>query len=125
MNIPNRLFKLIWVYPVILLSLVFALHLWSEIPEQNLYPVLLAFLLTTLNFFAGTITSKIALKKSDKTFIKIVFGGLTIRLFIMLGIVLFTLVFLDINLNSFIFSIFIFYIIYLIIEVFYLNFIKN
>jgi hypothetical protein len=43
----------------------------------------------------------------------------------MLFIILIILIFLDINRNSFIFSIFIFYIFYLLIEVFYLNYRKN
>jgi hypothetical protein len=48
-----------------------------------------------------------------------------IRLLILLSVIFISLIFLDINRNSYIFSIFIFYIFYMIIEVFYLNLLKN
>lgn len=85
----------------------------------------LSLIITTINFLAGITAAKISLNKKEKTFIKIVFGSMVIRLFLMLAIILIMLVFLDINRNSFIFSIFFFYIFYLLIEVFYLNLLKK
>ncbi len=87
--------------------------------------ILLALIFTTLNFLAGILSAKISLNKVEKTFFKIVFGSMLLRMFSMLLIILFVLIFLDINRNSFIFSIFIFYIFYLIIELFYLNSVKK
>lgn len=100
------------------------LYLTKIFSYSQFISVLLGLIITTLNFTAGLLSVKISLEK-EKTFIKIVFGSMVIRLFLMLLIILFVLIFLDINRNSFIFSIFIFYIFYLIIELFYLNSIKK
>jgi hypothetical protein len=117
------LFVLIIILIFLLTSSI--LYLTAIFSYSQFISVLLALIITTLNFLAGTISAKISLNKKEKTFIKIVFGSMVIRLFLMLTIILIVFVFLDINRNSFIFSIFIFYIFYLLIEVFYLNFIKN
>lgn len=100
------------------------LYLTKIFSYSQFISVLLGLIITTLNFIGGLLSVKISLEK-EKTFIKIVFGSMVIRLFLMLLIILFVFIFLDINRISFIFSIFIFYIFYLIIELFYLNSIKK
>lgn len=110
---------------LIFLLTIIILFLIDVFSYSQFVSVLLAFIITTLNFLAGVISAKISLNKNEKTFIKIVFGSMIARLFLMLALLLIALVFLDINPNSFIFSIFIFYIFYLIIEVFYLNLFKS
>jgi hypothetical protein len=64
---------------------------------------------------------KLSIKKSDKLFLTMLWGGLLFRLLISLSLVIITLKFLEINAYGFIFSIFFFYIFYLIIEILYLN----
>lgn len=113
------------IVSLLFLIIIVFLYFFDHFSYLQFISVLLGFGITTINFTAGLLSAKISLKKKEKTFIKIVFGSMVIRLFLMLLIILFSLIFLDINRNSFIFSIFIFYIYYLIIEVFYLNFIKN
>lgn len=103
----------------------FLLYLLNIFNLSQFMSVLFGLVITTFNFLAGIISAKISLGKHEKIFIKIVFGSMVIRLFLMLIIILITLLFLDINRNSFIFSIFFFYIFYLLIEVFYLNYRKN
>jgi len=100
------------------------LYLTKIFSYSQFISVLLGLIITTLNFIGGLLSVKISLEK-EKTFIKIVFGSMVIRLFLMLLIILFVFIFLDINRISFIFSIFIFYIFYLTIELFYLNSIKK
>ena len=100
------------------------LYLTKIFSYSQFISVLLGLIITTLNFIGGLLSVKISLEK-EKTFIKIVFGSMVIRLFLMLLILLFVFIFLDINRISFIFSIFIFYIFYLTIELFYLNSIKK
>lgn len=101
------------------------LYLTGVFSYSQFVSITLALIITTFNFLGGILSAKISLNKKEKTFIKIVFGSMILRLFLLLAIILIVLVFLDINRNSFIFSIFISYIFYLFIEVFYLNFIKN
>jgi hypothetical protein len=74
-----------------------------------------------LNFAIGFVLIKLSINKSDKIFLTILWGGILIRLFIALSLVIITLIFLEINSYGFIFSILFFYSFYLIIEILYLN----
>jgi len=121
----KRFYLLLPVLILVFILTTLALYLSGVFNYSELISVFLSLIITTLNFLAGFLSARISLSKNEKTFIKIVFGSMVIRLFLMLFIILIILIFLDINRNSFIFSIFIFYIFYLLIEVFYLNYRKN
>lgn len=121
----KRFYLLVPVLILVFILTTLALYLSGVFNYSELISVFLSLIITTLNFLAGFLSARISLSKNEKTFIKIVFGSMVIRLFLMLFIILIILIFLDINRNSFIFSIFIFYIFYLLIEVFYLNYRKN
>src|SRR5690606_27664571 len=114
---PRSVLIVILTFILITLALYFA----EILNYSQFVSVFLGLVITTLNFLAGFLSARISLTKNENTFIKIVFGSMVIRLFLMLIIILITLLFLDINRNSFIFSIFIFYIFYLLVEVFYLK----
>jgi len=121
----KRFYLLVPVVILVFIIATLALYLSGVFNYSKFLSVSLSLIITTLNFLAGFLSAKISLSKNEKTFIKIVFGSMVIRLFLLLFIILIVLIFLDINRNSFIFSIFIFYIFYLLIEVFYLNYRKN
>jgi len=121
----KRFYLLVPVLILVFILTTLALYLSGVFNYSEFISVFLSLIITTLNFLAGFLSARISLSKNEKTFIKIVFGSMVIRLFLMLFIILIILIFLDINRNSFIFSIFIFYIFYLLIEVFYLNYRKN
>jgi hypothetical protein len=89
------------------------------------YSLLYGFIFSTLNFFLGVLSIHFGFEKSDKIFLIIVFGGLVVRLFLMLILIVIALKFLFVRLNSFIFTTFIFYFFYLIVEIFILNQKKN
>jgi hypothetical protein len=89
------------------------------------YSLLYGFIFSTLNFFLGVLSIHFGFEKSDKIFLIIVFGGLVVRLFLMLILIVIALKFLFVRLNSFIFTTFIFYFYYLIVEIFILNQKKN
>jgi hypothetical protein len=74
---------------------------------------------TTLNFFLGIISLKLALNAHNKFFIAIVLGGMMVRMIMMLGVVYAGIRFLEIRIDVFIFVIFVFYTIYLVFEVLY------
>ena len=120
----KRFFLFVLIFSLILISTctLFFANIFSF---TQFVSILLALGITTINFITGFLSAKASLKKDNETFIKIVFGSMIIRLFSLLLIVLLSLIFLDINQNSFIFSIFIFYILFLFIEVYYLNFPKT
>jgi len=117
----KRVFLFVLIFVLLIIIGNTALLLSEVFSSSQFISVFIGLGITTLNFAAGITSAKIGLKKTKEGFIKIVYGSMIIRLFSMLLIVLFVLLFLDINTNSFIFSIFIFYILYLFAEVYYLN----
>ena len=80
----------------------------------------LAGVITYLNFLFGYTLMKFSYGKSDTIFLILIFGGMVIRLFMVLLLVLISLKFLDIKTGVFIFVIFFFYVFYLFIEILYL-----
>jgi hypothetical protein len=81
----------------------------------------ISFLITTLNFALGLIFISRGFKKAVDLFLKIIFGGMILRLFLMLAAVYLSLKFLELSKITFIFLVLFFYVFYLIVEIFYLN----
>jgi hypothetical protein len=106
---------------IILLSLSFI----SYPDNKTFFSILIAYLIATINFLIGFTAFKYGIKKKEKTFIISVLGGIVLRLIFSLSLVLISLLFLELNPNSFIFSIFFFYILYISIEIVYLNLRKD
>jgi hypothetical protein len=106
--------------------LFFCLLFLVKIVSSELFiPVLISLFISSLNFFIGLYAIKKGLKKHINSLMKIIFGGMVFRLFLTASLILISLKFLDINGNNFIFSVFFFYILFLIIEVYYLNLLKT
>lgn len=105
----------------LLLAIVTLFFLFSILSGLLYKSILLGALLSLINFTIGILSINISIKQSNKFFLITLWGGLLFRLIIGLSLVLITLIFLEINAYGFIFSIFFFYIFYLIIEIFYLD----
>jgi hypothetical protein len=84
--------------------------------------ILIGDFLAFLNFIIGLLFVSWGLNRPNNEFLASLFGGLLIRLSILLILLTSTLIFLEINEISFIFSILFFYFFYVIIEIIYLNF---
>ena len=97
------------------------LYLISMISGLIFKSVLFGVLLAMLNFAIGFLLIKYSINKSEKIFLLALWGGILLRLFLGLILILITLIFLEINTYEFIFSILFFYVFYLLIEIFYLN----
>jgi hypothetical protein len=119
MNAEGFLFKSLTIV-LLLFMILLSAYFFSIVSKIFFISVLFAWIITTFNFSLGVISVKISLNKSQNSFFKIILGGVTVRLFLMLITVYISLKFLDISQNSFIFSILFFYILYLMIEVIYL-----
>lgn len=78
-------------------------------------------LIAALNFLIGFLTIRIGLNKPNKSFLIIVFGGVVIRFFLIFALIILTISFLYVKMNSFIFTTFTFYFYYLIVEILYLK----
>ncbi len=82
-------------------------------------------LLGFLHFTIGLLFIFLCINNSNKRFLISLFGGLLLRLIIMVFLVVVTLKFLEINEISFIFSLLFFYFLYVTIEIIYLNLRKS
>jgi hypothetical protein len=113
------------IFPLLFLLGLFILFISEDIDSIQFYSFFYGFVFSTFNFVIGVLSIHFGFEKSDKIFLIIVFGGLVVRLFLMLILIVIALKFLFVRLNSFIFTTFIFYFYYLIVEIFILNQKKN
>lgn len=121
----NRIFYFFSIIPVLFFISIVTFFINKTLNSELFFSLLYGFIFSTLNFLLGVLSFHFGFEKSDKIFLIIVFGGLVIRLFLMLILIVIALEFLFVRLNSFIFTTFIFYFYYLIVEIFILNQKKN
>lgn len=98
----------------------FVIWLLSEsnlIDKDFLYIYIIAAGITSLNFLLGLFLIYKGFKKNDKLFLVLVLGGMTVRMFLVLILIIVALKMLKFNLYSFIFTTFILYIYFLIGEI--------
>jgi hypothetical protein len=120
MNIKALRF-VVFLTTVFLLLLFTGLYLTSVWDGELFLSVLAGSLIVILNFFIGFLFIKLSLPKRNDVFLSMLWGGMAFRLIFILILVFILLKFLELNAIGFIFSIFFFYVFYLIIEIFYLN----
>ena len=124
MNFPRKILLIANIFGVI--SLVVLAFYWTASSNQIVFKsIFIGDAIAFLNFILGMICILYGINRSNKIFLISLFGGLILRLTIMLALVLVCLKFLDINEISFIFSLLFFYFFYVIIEVIYLYFSKK
>jgi hypothetical protein len=105
---------IISVITIIILSLlIFANSLSVEIGNA----LILAILISTLNFLLFLGSFNYSAKKSNKIFLLFIIGGMGIRLLITLAAVFVSIKFLKVDLVGFIFGFFIWYVFLLIYEI--------
>lgn len=89
--------------------------------DEMLLATIAGVIISTLNIFLGYLTIEYAYSKSMTGFLKWILGGIGIRMLIMLGSLLFVIKILQLHLISFMVSLFTFYAIYLVLEIFYID----
>jgi hypothetical protein len=104
---------------------LYILFSFKIIDEIIFMSIIYSYLIMLLGFGLGVLVYVIGIKKSNPIFLALVWGGMFFRLILLTVMTFLALKFLEINQNTFIFSSFIFYILYLIFEVIYLNQRKN
>jgi hypothetical protein len=77
--------------------------------------------LSTLNVLAGFLAIEYSLEKSYTTFLKVVLGGMGIRMALMLGILFLLIKFAGLHTIALVVSVLGFYIIYLVLELLYVQ----
>ncbi|MEI6639285.1 MAG: hypothetical protein FDX02_08260 [Chlorobium sp.] len=94
-----------------------AVYFSFESATTDYYSVFLAWVMVVSNTVIGYLLFEYAIEKSSTDFTKFVFGGLTVRLLLMMGIIALVLVRNLVVVNDFVFSFFAFYCIYVIVEI--------
>jgi sensor histidine kinase YesM len=118
----NKLFIFFSVIiPLLSLSVFSALYLSAAIDFSLFKSYSLGVLIASINFLIGFIAIKIGLNKPNKSFLLIVFGAVVVRFFLIFVLIILTLSFLYVRMNSFIFTTFTFYFYFLIVEILYLK----
>lgn len=118
----KQLLTFCFVVSFLLLLIVTILFLSSNISGIVFKSILLGATLSMINFAIGFLLIKFSINKTEKIFLLALWGGIILRLILGLSLVLITLISLEINTYGLIFSLLFFYVFYLLIEIFYLNF---
>ncbi len=78
-------------------------------------------IIATLNIVAAFFTVKYTINKAENLFFKTFFGGMGVRVLILLGLIISIIKFVDVNQFTFIFSLLILYVLYQIWEIWLIN----
>ena len=113
------------LFGIISLLILAGYTLFADSNRVIFKSILIGDILAFLNFVLGLMFVFWGFNRPNKDFLVSLFGGLLIRLSLLLVLLTSTLIFLEINEIRFIFSILFFYFFYVIIEIIYLNFRKR
>ena len=113
------------ILPAIFFIVILIFYFFGILNSKEFNSLFYGFLFATINFILGIISIRFGFEKSDNIFLILVFGGLIVRLFLMLILIVIALKFLFVSLYSFIFTTFILYFYYLIVEILILTRKKN
>jgi len=116
-RLTNILLLLNLLFPLI----IFFLYYLNLITPSAYASWIIGWLLMFTGFLLELWFINRGIRSDNKSFIRNILGAVTVRLLCTLILVFIALRLLELNQNNFIFSIFIFYIFYLICEIFYLN----
>jgi hypothetical protein len=107
-----------------ILSIIFLFIITLTSPPNQLQfkSILIGDLVGFSNFLLGLLFIFIGINRPEKLFLLSFYGGILIRLSVIVVLIIKTL---EINVNNFIFSLLFFYFFYLTVEIFYLNFRKQ
>ena len=83
----------------------------------DLLSVFVAWILIAVNSLVGYLLFEYAFEKSQAEYTKIVFGGLVLRLFVLMAIVAIIILQEPVVINDFVLSFFTFYCVYVIVEI--------
>lgn len=122
MTPSKKLFQITSIIITLIIFGVAFLYFLNIFSIGQINSITIAFVISSFNAFMGMVFVKSGLNKTDKIFFRRAIGGMVLRLFMTLLLVVLVLVFLELNRISFIFSILFFYIFYLVIEIIFLNF---
>lgn len=119
--------KIDWTFPkrVILTLLIVSVAASYPLAVYGIREVIIAIVLgaflSTLNVLLGYAAIEYSFGKSATTFLKVVLGGMGIRLMLLLGTIVVLVRFFDVHVVGLVTSLGFFYIIYLALEILYIQ----
>ena len=116
----TRFLKTIAVYSIITF-IIAAYPIYKYTSGVQLYSILSGFFISLINAFLGFRLNLMAFEKSMKSFMVLVFGGLGLRMIIVILCLLILLQFRFFEPFSLIASVFFFYILFISIEIYFLH----
>ena len=117
----NKLIQISFIIVSFIFIIISVLYFSSVLSYLHFISILLPAIYTTAGFIITVLFIKKAEKQNNNEVIGTIFKGMGIRILVLILLVIISFKFLDINKISFIFSVLIFYIYYLTIEVIYLS----
>lgn len=89
--------------------------------QEIVIAVIAGSVLSTLNALAGFLAIEYSLQKSHATFMKAVLGGMGVRMLVMLGVLVFLIKVVELHTVALVASVLGFYVIYLVLELLYIQ----
>lgn len=116
-----------WTLPKQVLAVLAGSGLFAGYPlavyasREILVAVVAGALLSTVNIMVGYAAIEYTKDKSMTTFTNAVIGGMGIRLALLLGVITFLILVLDVHTTALVASLFVYYGVYLILEILYIQ----
>lgn len=105
-----------------ILTLIFGGYpVYTSFGRGGIFSVFMGLLITTLNFILGYYFISKFFDRDPDTFLKVVFGSMGIRLILLMLIIIGVILYIKIDQNIFIISLFISYICKSVIEIYFIN----
>jgi hypothetical protein len=112
-----KVYLVLSTIPVIFFIIILNFYFFGSLDSLEFNSLFYGFLFSSLNFCLGVLSIHFGFEKSDNIFLIVILGGLSLRMVLMLILIVIALKFLFVSLYSFIFTTFILYFYYLIIEI--------
>jgi hypothetical protein len=119
--------KIDWTFPKQVCVALLVVSVLASYPlavygtREVIRAVILGAFLSTLNVLLGYATIELSFAKSVTTFLKVVLGGMGIRLVLLLGTIVVLIKFFDTHVGGLVTSLGFFYIVYLTLEILYIQ----
>lgn len=120
MKVDKSFFKKIfWILIISIVIASYPLAVFSN--SEIIIATAVGAILSTANIIAGYFSIEYAFNKSMTRFLKTILGGMGIRMLVLLLAMLFVIQVIKLHVLAFTISLFIYYVIFLVLEIFYID----
>jgi len=109
------------LFTVLIVGVLSAYPLAVYADKQMMYGIIAGCVISVMNILAGYLSIEYAFDRSNTTFLKVILGGMGIRLLAVAAILVILLKVFQVHTYGLVFSFFFFYIVFAILEILFLN----